>query len=988
MPASIFTDRVSRAFEFAEGDTGARTPGAIDKAALSVPLVDRGRLPSPPTPNQLQPGGVTLVQTGIGGAAQRPGQAQGVNTLINNWWNLSPAALIQDIQPKQSNATAHGYYFLQSRSLWDLMDEMVGKSIPIKGAFRQCFSIIQTFPENFSVIDDDDQEATKWRDVAQKALTEIDGPFDWTALKRDLTIMPRQHGFSFVQIFWEPRKVTWRDGGKKTVTGTFLCPTAYQHCHPGLFVFDSMATGYYAPQILKGQAQDPDPLPQGRFALAIAPSQYANPYGESDLFDMRYAFAILHAAQKFWVRYCDKFGDPMTIVKYETAPAGMNAQMDSVERAWRKAEAIATMQNVQEAVGVALPAGMEVEFIQRATKGGSPHEGLVQHYERQLIGYIQGSTLATGESSSGSGSRAASQIHEITMREYQKPSADGCAKSITRDVLNTFLLLNAGPDMIGRVVYGIDTKDAADLDAIGKRVDIAKVFALPVSQKQLRAETGWTAPDPDDPEDSMVAVQSSGPGVPTDPSSVGSEPPAGGFSEFGDKASAEVSAAYKAYRAAVNMSAAKLENLKIGRGKTALSPTPIHRNVHLLVTPKSLWGPKEIAWANRTVAAIARLKAKGAKRETLMNYGHDPAIAAVLEASDDDWERDVERFAADGTNDAPDLPEIPPDPSIANRAFEISMAEWLETVAAELGPDAEKAARAWVEETVRRMEAVYAPDALITDTNMALPEFELPANLVNALAASQTAAGTSTFRAAANEIPAIVDTPRPATLTAALDGVDPAYRSAFDWLKGRKLATTDSIKDAAQAQSAFTGKTAVEVEAELRGKIQAIKAAVDERLQALFQDRLAEAVGKGTITARDFIKEFTPELEALEYVPPMGIKPYLEMVFRTEMSNAYNAQRLEYEADPAVADFIWGHEYFNPHDARSRESHADINGLIVKKGSAADEAMPPGPPWAFSCRCASALLVNANPAKNQFTESPDALERVKAIETFDSGKKE
>jgi hypothetical protein len=103
-------------------------------------------------------------------------------------------------------------------------------------------------------------------------------------------------------------------------------------------------------------------------------------------------------------------------------------------------------------------------------------------------------------------------------------------------------------------------------------------------------------------------------------------------------ASEELDRVWDAYHASVNMAHSELEKWAGNpcSHMASLSRAPINRNLHLLSTPKSDWGNKEISDANKTIAFVARMSANSSgepvsdecpmsKRTiSLMNWAHDP----------------------------------------------------------------------------------------------------------------------------------------------------------------------------------------------------------------------------------------------------------------------------------------------------------------------------------------------------------------------------
>lgn len=226
-----------------------------------------------------------------------------------------------------------------------------------------------------------------------------------------------------------------------------------------------------------------------------------------------------------------------------------------------------------------------------------------------------------------------------------------------------------------------------------------------------------------------------------------------------------------------------------------------------------------------------------------------------------------------------------------------------------------------------------------------------------------------------------------ATLTARFDGKYADGAVAFDDDLVRTIA---AVKAALERMGVGLKEQTIILElAEALGeeigsgigqRVLAIDASVSEVVRGKIRDALKEAHAKG-LTYGDFIER----IDALsdEGLMPAGLDGYMEMVYRTELSNEYAAQRDRLEALPEIADYTWGYEFFNPDDDRSRPGHARMDGVIVKRGGAADIASRPGPPWHYQCRCArAAIVVGSDEEAAEYSETDDALARVLMIERW------
>lgn len=184
-----------------------------------------------------------------------------------------------------------------------------------------------------------------------------------------------------------------------------------------------------------------------------------------------------------------------------------------------------------------------------------------------------------------------------------------------------------------------------------------------------------------------------------------------------------------------------------------------------------------------------------------------------------------------------------------------------------------------------------------------------------------------------------------------------------------------------QRLAGATGELAAALEVGDPEGVLAIDSLVSEETARRLRVALQEAYDRGE-TAQSFLTAMRELTEAGEL--PTGMDSYLQMVFRTEMAKGYEEQRETFQSLPEVRDHTWGYELLNPDDDRSRPTHAAIDGLILKKGSLADRASRPGPPWHYQCRCTRVPIIVADVAEadQDYAEPGDALARVRAIERW------
>ncbi len=96
----------------------------------------------------------------------------------------------------------------------------------------------------------------------------------------------------------------------------------------------------------------------------------------------------------------------------------------------------------------------------------------------------------------------------------------------------------------------------------------------------------------------------------------------------------------------------------------------------------------------------------------------------------------------------------------------------------------------------------------------------------------------------------------------------------------------------------------------------------------------------------------------------------LEAVFRTQTQIANSAGQYHAARDPAVDDILWGWRYVAIGDARTRPTHAALNGTTLPKDHPRwSEIFPPN---GYNCRCTTIEIFD-KPPRGGYREPPDTV---------------
>lgn len=144
-----------------------------------------------------------------------------------------------------------------------------------------------------------------------------------------------------------------------------------------------------------------------------------------------------------------------------------------------------------------------------------------------------------------------------------------------------------------------------------------------------------------------------------------------------------------------------------------------------------------------------------------------------------------------------------------------------------------------------------------------------------------------------------------------------------------------------------------ELETLLKGHAESTKEArklLLDRVQSRVYELLDTAIEEGD-TFRDFAQKLAEDADGL------GITnrdpSYLQMVFRTNVHDAYGAGRLAAMNDPYVSEARPFRQIVTAGDGRVRDEHVELDGLVYRADGPLQYLRPP---FGYQCRCSIVTL--------------------------------
>ena len=777
----------------------------------------------------------------------------------------NPDALLQHVFAKDSTSSKYpGLVRIVNRAYFDFLDEMSGRD-PVASALKKMCAFVMNMESGFRWKNDEDADhpqASEIMDFLENRVAVVPSRYGWAPMLRKSLLKRFAHGMSIHRIDW-------------VSDGQFWVPVGYIHEHPGRFVFDQHGQMYF---YQAGTRAEPEPVPPFRFIVNGPPGRYGNPFGESLIFPLIFDYGIRLAALKSWVIYADKYGTPFLIAKHGGGDSASTERNDMED----------VFKNLSTLSALVLPESWDVEAVSRmAGQKGTPHQEIVNYFDRSMTRNLLGAVLQVMEAEHGS--RAQASEHTKAQNTELRPPAAELTESINRGLVNPAVRLNFGEGApIPEFWLGKDDKDVAEnrqnlllAMKLGLPVEVImalKLLDLPMPEtgaeiidwkalaKQSINKSGETTPESDDDDDLEK--------------------------KKGDEEREE-----EVRKAS--------ESIAVG-----------------LLT-------------DRALALMAEERA-----------GQEPTVT----------------FA---------------DGSERRRKFSETLARRIEAIAAQLTADNERDLLIALAAAFRNLEsAAGSLTGPIPIDAFSLMQFIPPAldkSVQEALAGSRGLAIWDAFKLSRRHLRGIPEGEVP---------MPEPFREAAEWMLSRRVMTAADVAGMAKAISVLQPNIIPSAfEQLIREDAIALANSSSLRVTQFIRNAIADNIVNGE-TLGDFLRQ-ADKLSDFGVLPGR-LNGYLENVYRTETALAYGEQRDRQFDEPGVVEHLWGVELFNPRDGRERQTHGAIDGLLVRKGSAAFSAISPGPPWSYRCRCEKVPIVVGNPAEAQFEESDGAFAKIQAIERFNS----
>jgi len=226
-------------------------------------------------------------------------------------------------------------------------------------------------------------------------------------------------------------------------------------------------------------------IPQGeiapdmRFLVTRHMPEATNPYGLAILSCCFWSWMFKNGGLKFFVRFCERFGQPFPVAKY---PQGtLDTDIDKL---------IASLQSLVEDAVAAIPDDKSIELLETKSSGQLPQERLVMLMNREMSKALTSQTAASELTGDG-GSRAASEVHQ--QRTDFNAKAD---RALVEDTLNQLFeyitVVNFGEQVLPPTFKYIDKKqlNKDDVEFMQKAASLVPIKKADVYKRLNLSEPG------------------------------------------------------------------------------------------------------------------------------------------------------------------------------------------------------------------------------------------------------------------------------------------------------------------------------------------------------------------------------------------------------------------------------------------------------------------------------------------------------------------
>lgn len=393
---------------------------------------------------------------------------------------LSADAFLAEIAGKVQTSTG------ETMADWENLYRKMRRTDPkVKSLFTTRMNGALVRPWTIIPVDESD-EAVWTAELVRAALGEIgslEGETDGFAADLRELASGIATGYAVSEVMWGEREVTLpslRSATRKTI----WAPVAIRKRRLGRFDFDVEGNLKY--QKSAGMWVD---TPARKFLVVSHDAENECPRGTAEVGEIFWWWYFCHLGVKWWMIALEKFGMPTVIGKYP--PGTKEAEQQKLLLAAKR---------FQSEFGVVIPENVKLELLEAVRAGGNQDSYyLFQERAHTIMSEaILGQSLATGQGTTGTGSYAQAQVHEVVREDYaenDRRELAECVQPLVRWVVD----LNVGVDTPAPRFGWED--DGEDIEARLKIDQGLHGMGLALSKREMYDAYGRS--EPEDDEDAL-----------------------------------------------------------------------------------------------------------------------------------------------------------------------------------------------------------------------------------------------------------------------------------------------------------------------------------------------------------------------------------------------------------------------------------------------------------------------------------------------------
>jgi phage gp29-like protein len=403
---------------------------------------------------------------------------------------LTPHRLSQILQAAE---IGDPYLYLE---LAEEMEEKDLHYLAVLGTRKNAVSQLDLVVRAASSAADDQRTASIVREMI------VDGPFQLDSVMFDILDAVGK-GFSATEIVWDrsgrewfPVELKWRDprwfafdwiSGEQMLVRTLkgeteAAPASFETRprHFGGSIPGSTQTGIgIQPMTAR--------LAPFKFIVHFAKAKAGLPVRGGLARAAGWAYLFKNYVLKDWVTFTEVFGQPLRVGKYHPGASEQDKQA-----------LLQAVSNIGTDAAAIIPESMLIEFTEAHQTGSAElYEHFCEYLDSQVSKAVLGQTLTTEMPRSGSGSRAAAQVHDAVRRDILNADARRLAATLNRDLIRPVVDLNMGPQArYPKIELGLP--DDSDVKVFAEIVAMLADRGLRVSQKTILDKLGIAQADASD----------------------------------------------------------------------------------------------------------------------------------------------------------------------------------------------------------------------------------------------------------------------------------------------------------------------------------------------------------------------------------------------------------------------------------------------------------------------------------------------------------